>query len=77
MTEGRQFEGPSFDDGHAGRVIASLAVAVMIDQVWSLAQFYSVDFSKSRIGVKKCVNTQRFASAVFYGVLGRTQDLRA
>ena len=24
-------------------------------QVWSLAQFYSVDFSKSRIGVKKCV----------------------
>ena len=24
-------------------------------QVWSLTQFYSVDFSKSRIGVKKCV----------------------
>ena len=23
-------------------------------QVWSLTQFYSVDFSKSRIGVKKC-----------------------
>ena len=26
-------------------------------QVWSLTQFYSVDFSKSRIGVKKCVFT--------------------
>ena len=66
MTEGRQFKGPSFDDGQAGRVIASLAVAAMIDQVWSLAHFYSLDFSKSRIGVKKCVtNTQRFASAVF------------
>ena len=24
-------------------------------QVWSLTQFYCVDFSKSRIGVKKCV----------------------
>ena len=24
-------------------------------QVWSLTQFYSVDFSKSRIDVKKCV----------------------
>ena len=24
-------------------------------QVWSLTQFYSVDFSKSRIGVKKCI----------------------
>ena len=28
-------------------------------QVWSLTQFYSVDFSKSRIGVKKCVFYQR------------------
>ena len=26
-----------------------------INQVWSLTQFYSVDFSQSRIGVKKCV----------------------
>ena len=24
------------------------------DQVWSLTQFYSVNFSQSRIGVKKC-----------------------
>ena len=28
-------------------------------QVWSLTQFYSVDFSKSRIGVKKCVFIKR------------------
>ena len=29
------------------------------DQVWSLTQFYSVDFSKSRISVKKCVFNKR------------------
>ena len=28
-------------------------------QVWSLTQFYSVDFSKSRIDVKKCVFNKR------------------
>ena len=28
-------------------------------QVWSLTQFYSVDFSKSRISVKKCVFNKR------------------
>ena len=28
-------------------------------QVWSLTQFYSVDFSKSRIGVNKCVLYKR------------------
>ena len=28
-------------------------------QVWSLTQFYSVDFSKSRIGVNKCVFYKR------------------
>ena len=28
-------------------------------QVWSLTQFYSVDFSKSGIGVKKCVFNKR------------------
>ena len=27
----------------------------VLKQVWSLTQFYSVDFSQSRIGVKKCV----------------------
>ena len=42
-------------------------------QVWSLTQFYSVDFSQSRIGVKKSAfstNAQsRFASFVVDGVL--------
>ena len=28
-------------------------------QVWSLTQFYSVDFSQTRIGVKKCVFNKR------------------
>ena len=28
-------------------------------QVWSLTQSYSVDFSQSRIGVKKCVFNKR------------------
>ena len=30
-----------------------------IPQVWSLTQFYSVDISKSRIDVKKCVFNKR------------------
>ena len=30
-----------------------------INQVWSLTQFYSVDFSKTSIGVKKCVFNKR------------------
>ena len=30
-----------------------------LEQVWSLTQFYSVDFSKSRICVKKCVFYKR------------------
>ena len=44
-----------------------------IDQVWSLTQFYSVDFSKSRIGVKSAFSTNaqsRFASVVVDGALG-------
>ena len=32
---------------------------IKLDQVWSLTQFYSVDFSQSRIGVKKCVFNKR------------------
>ena len=32
-----------------------LALGVGATQVWSLTQFYSVDFSKSTIGVNKCV----------------------
>ena len=45
--------------------LVSLAVADTITlvssvpQVGSLTQFYSVDFSKSRIGVKKCVFKKR------------------
>ena len=42
-------------------------------QVWSLTQFYSIDFSLSRIGVKCAFsrNAQsRFPSAVVDGVLG-------
>ena len=31
----------------------------IVNQVWSLTQFYSVDFSKSRIGVNKCFFNKR------------------
>ena len=43
------------------------------DQVWSLTQFHSTDFSQSRIGVKSVFSTNaqlRFASVVVDGVLG-------
>ena len=46
-------------------------------QVWSLTQFYSVDFSQARIGVKKCVfNKRAFKVCVSYiwwwhGILAR------
>ena len=40
-------------------------------EVCSLTQFYSVDFSQSRIGVKA---QSRFASAAFDGVLGPLQE---
>ena len=42
-------------------------------EVWSLTQFYSVDFSHSMIGLKSAFSTNaqsRFASAVVDGVLG-------
>ena len=45
----------------------------VLDQVWSLTQFYSVDFSRSRISVKSAFSTKaqsRFASVVVDGVLG-------
>ena len=51
-------------------------------QVWSLTQFYSVDFSTSRIDVKKCafnkltINHSRFASAVLNCVLGTVRLAR-
>ena len=45
----------------------------VLAQVWSLTQFYSVDFSQSRISVKSAFSTSaqsRFASAVFDSVPG-------
>ena len=42
-------------------------------KVWSLTQFYSVDFSQSRISVKSAFSTKaksRFASVVVDSVLG-------
>ena len=52
---------------------SELGLAVLSTQVWSLTQFYSVDFSQSGTGVKSAfpANAQsRFASAVLDGVLG-------
>ena len=49
------------------------AVRPVLDQVWSLPQFYSVDFAQSKIGVKRLFSTNaqsRFAYAVLDGVLG-------
>ena len=43
-----------------------LEVAIL----WSLTQFYYVDFSKSRIGVLSTNTQSRFASVVVDGVLG-------
>ena len=34
-------------------------VTMHYDQVWSITQFYSVDFSQSSTGVKKCVFNKR------------------
>ena len=57
--------------------VSDVAAAAAAPQVWSLTQFHSVDYSKSRIAVKKSTfstNAQsRFASVVVDGVL----DLRA
>ena len=46
---------------------------LLTEMVWSLTQFYSVDLSQSRIGVKNTFlsNPQsKFASAVVDGLLG-------
>ena len=45
------------DGKHAG--VDGETRKVLMDQVWSLTQFYFVDFSKSRVGVKKCVFNKR------------------
>ena len=39
-------------------------------QVWSLTQFYSVDFSKSRMGEKMCVFNKRTIKVFVDGALG-------
>ena len=45
---------------HVLSIVLSVAgMEINLYQVWSLSQFYSVDFSKSRIGVKKCVFNKR------------------
>ena len=53
--------------------VSDVAAAAAAPQVWSLTQFHSVDYSKSRIAVKKSTfstNAQsRFASVVVDGVL--------
>ena len=38
-----------------GDVLLADVLDTVVDQVLSLTQFYSVDFSKSRIDVEKCV----------------------
>ena len=53
--------------------LADAVVSAVSDQVWSLTQFYSVDFLQSRITEEKFVfstNTQsRFASVVLDAIL--------
>ena len=58
--------------GNAIAQAASQAIAAT-QQVWSSTQFYSVDFSQSRIGVKSAFSTNaqsRFVSVVVDCVLG-------
>ena len=43
----------------SSRTVISPDPNLRIEQVWSLTQFYSVDFSKSRIDIKKCVFNKR------------------
>ena len=53
---------PPFTKEESSALLACLAVVgnkCEATQVWSLTQFYSVDFSKSRIDVKKCVFNKR------------------
>ena len=47
------------------------------EQVWSLTQFYSVDFSQSRIGVNECVFNKRIIKVLRQLLLTVSWDLRA
>ena len=61
------------DDDNANLLPLMKVKADDLFQVWSLTLFYSVDFSKSRIGGKSGLSTNaqsRFASVVVDGVLG-------
>ena len=64
QAEADNFSSPGvFDDAPPAELL----------QFWSLTQFFSVDFSQSRRGVKKYVFNNaksRFASVVVDGVLG-------
>ena len=55
---------PSFDpDRPVPLTAGQKRKAEDTDQVWSLTQFYSVDISRSRIGVKECVFNKRIYKA--------------
>ena len=46
------------EEHHRERLVGEVGLLQVL-QVWSLTQFYSVDISQSRIGVKKCVFNKR------------------
>ena len=54
---GREWRAPG--DTWTSTQSAPLQDLFKVYQVWSLTQFYSVDFSQSRIEVKKCVFNKR------------------
>ena len=66
------YEGILIEGDERDRIAKNLGVH---NKVWSLTQVYSVDFSKSRIGVKKCVFNKRkikvCVSAVFDSVFDK------
>ena len=48
------------------------AIFFAVDQVWSLTQIYSVDFSQSWIGVKKCIQQNQGLLQGFLTVSGKS-----
>ena len=46
-------------DGHHRHVLSAVVVVVSTFKDRSITPFYSVDFSQSRIGVKKCLYNKR------------------
>ena len=47
------------------RHLEAIELGIDYYQVWSLTQFYSIDFSKSWIDVKKCVFNKRTIKVCF------------